>query len=56
MSKFVVNKNYSNSKRTIEAESYEIKDGYFHFYDAVGQVASLAQGGVHTVDRDDERA
>ena len=51
MNKFTINKDY-DTRRTIEAENYEIKDGYFRFYDGIGEVATVLQKNVVSVDRE----
>lgn len=52
MSKFIVNKDYGDPT-TIVADSYEHKNGYFHFSDGIGQVAALKDSIVQTIDRED---
>jgi len=50
--KFIVNKDYDNS-RTIVADQHQLKDGYFHFYDDNGEVATIKESQVQTIDRED---
>lgn len=52
MTKFIVNKGLP-SERTIKADGHYIADGYFHFQDDDGEVATILQGQVSTIERDD---
>ena len=52
MAKFIINKDYVESK-TVEADGYGVKDGYFNFHDHNGQIASYRADLVFTIERHD---
>ena len=52
LSKFLVNRGHDD-QREIIADGHFQNDGYFHFHDANGEVATIKESNVFTVDRVD---
>lgn len=59
MSTYKINQTVGGQEVEIEAQSYELQDGFFHFFDAVGagrkKIASVDANMVSVLQKDDSR-
>lgn len=51
MATFVINEGHEYGVQTVEADTYELKNGYFTFFDGNGAVLTIAERQVSTVKR-----